>query len=130
MKFDKDIKLYGNVDFRGDCPSEAAEQITFFNAIRKTPYGAIALHIRNEGKRNKWQASRHQAEGMLSGASDIIIPASPAFVCEMKRRDHTKSRWQKGQLEFLKAAKKHGAFVCVALGFDAAWEAFNDWKIP
>ena len=64
---------------------------------------------------------------MVKGAADVIIPASPAFVCEIKRRDHTKSQWQDGQQEYLNAAQKAGAFVCVALGADAAWEAFDDW---
>ena len=64
---------------------------------------------------------------MTKGASDIIIPGSPAFVCELKRRDHTKSRWEDGQQEYLTAAQDAGAFVCIALGADAAMEAFNDW---
>ena len=49
------------------------------------------------------------------------------FVCEMKRQDHTKSRWQDGQLEFLEASQKQGAFTCVALGYVAALEAVKDW---
>jgi hypothetical protein len=64
---------------------------------------------------------------MTEGASDIIIPGCPAFVCELKRRDHTKSKWQDGQLEYLETAQKAGAFVCVALGADAAMEAFEEW---
>lgn len=65
---------------------------------------------------------------MATGASDIIIPASLSFVCELKRRDHTQSSWQPGQREYLTAAQDAGAFVCVALGWDAAWEAFNEWR--
>tara|TARA_R110000868_G_scaffold82206_1_gene232214 strand:- start:597 stop:833 length:237 start_codon:yes stop_codon:yes gene_type:complete len=73
------------------------------------------------------QAARHKAEGMTPGAADVIIPGSPAFVCEIKRRDHTKSRWQDGQVEYLEACAKAGAFVCVALGGDAAGNAFEDY---
>ena len=66
-----------------------------------------------------------KAEGMVKGASDIIIPGGPAFVCELKRRDHTKSVWQDGQQEYLYAAQRAGAFVCIALGHKAAREAFG-----
>src|SRR5699024_8936847 len=86
----------------------------------------IAVHPRNEGKRTYHQARMQRLEGALNvGASDVIIPAAPAFVCEIKRRDHTKSRWQEGQQEYLKAAQDAGAFVCVALGADAAIEALQ-----
>ena len=131
MKFPEWLPLYGDINYRGKCPSEAVEQVTFFNALRvgyKKSYGLIAVHPRNEGKRSHYQAARDKAEGMTPGASDIIIPGNPAFVCELKRQDHTKSRWQDNQLEYLEAAHNAGAFVCVALGYKAAWEAFNEWR--
>lgn len=122
------VPVYGDPDWRGKCPSEAVEQVTFFNRVRKVPeWGILALHPRNEGKRNYKQVSREKAEGMTKGASDIIIPGCPAFVCELKRRDRTQSSWQDGQKEYLEAAQKAGAFVCVALGADAAWQAFGEW---
>ena len=46
----------------------------------------------------------------------------------MKRQDHTKSRWQDGQLEFLEASQNLGAFACVALGYVAALEALKNWQ--
>jgi hypothetical protein len=64
---------------------------------------------------------------MTKGAPDIIIPASVAFVCELKRQDHTKSKWQDGQQEYLLEAQKQGAFVCIALGYVGAYKAFNFW---
>lgn len=128
MKFPEWLEVYGDQTFRGDCPSENAEQITFFNCVRKVPELApIAMHIRNEGKRTHNQAARQKAEGMVSGAADIIIPGAPTFVCELKRRDHTKSRFQKDQIEFLQAADRMGAFVCVALGHAAALNALKKW---
>jgi hypothetical protein len=45
----------------------------------------------------------------------------------MKRQDHTKSKWQDGQLDFLQTSQELGAFVCVALGYEAALQALNDW---
>ncbi|MNQ24561.1 hypothetical protein D3C85_377570 [compost metagenome] len=131
MKFHPDIPVYGETSFRGDCPKEAAEQTTFFSRIRKyypETYGLIATHVRNEGKKTFGQVRREAAEGMTKGASDIIIPGSPAFVCELKRRDHTLCSWQDGQKEYLLAAQGAGAFVCLALGIDGAWEAFKAWR--
>ena len=127
MKFPDWLNVYGDVKYRGDCPSETAEAVTFFAKIRREypdSYGLIATHIRNEGKRSFHQVARQKAEGMTKGAPDIIIPGLPTFICELKRQDHTKSTWQDGQLEYLKAAHDAGAFVCVALGYKAAYEAF------
>jgi len=123
------LTIYGDTNYRGDCPPESSEQITFFSALRQTyrDVGRIALHPRNEGDRFHQQTARHKAEGMTPGAADIIIPGCPTFVCEMKRRDHTKSTWQPGQIEYLEAAHKSGAFVCVALGWEAALEAVDVW---
>lgn len=133
MKIPAWIPCYGDASFRGDCPSESAEQITFFNHIRinyPETYGIIAIHPRNEQQLRGSQfsaLSRHKAEGMTTGASDIIIPGCPAFVCELKRKDHTKSRWQDGQMEYLEAAQKLGAFICVAWGWEGAVSALNEW---
>lgn len=131
MKIPTTIQLYGDPNWRGECASETVEQATFFNRLRaqypKT-YGAVALHIKNEGKRSFQQHNKMKAEGgFIAGASDIIIPGAPTFVCELKRKDHTKSAWQKGQVEYLEAAQSLGAFVCLALGHDGAWEAFQKW---
>jgi hypothetical protein len=127
--------VYGDASFRGKCPAEAMEQITFFNTLRREypeTWGRIALHPRNEqqlrGGQHK-ELARHKAEGLTPGASDIIIPARIAFVCELKRQDHTQSKWQDGQVEYLTAAHNAGAFACVALGWKAAWGAFEEWRM-
>jgi len=133
MKFPEFLAVYGDASFRGKCPLESAEQITFFNQLRsKYPdsYGRIALHPRNEGQLIGGQHSsidKKKAEGMSTGASDIVIPGATSFVCELKRRDHTKCSWQDGQIEYLEASHNAGAFVCVALGWEAAWQAFSEW---
>ena len=131
MKFPNWLNVYGDIKFRGECPSETAEAVTFFAKIRREypdSYGLIATHIRNEGKRTFHQTMKQQSEGMTKGAPDIIIPGNPTFICELKRQDHTKSKFQDGQLEYLEAAQNAGAFVCVALGYKAAYEAFIYWK--
>lgn len=128
------VPIYGDQKWRGKCPKEELEQVTFFNRLRREypdTYGLIALHPRNE---QQLRGSQHRilmqqkAEGMTPGASDIVIPGSPAFVCEMKRKDHTLSSWQDGQVKYLAAAQAAGAFACVALGWEAAWAAFIQWR--
>ena len=130
MKFPTDITVWGDTDYRGDCPSEAAEQIAFFNKLRTaypTTLGLVALHPRNEGKRSHYQAQRQKAEGLTVGAADVIIPGRPALVLELKRLDHTNSRWQEGQIEYLRAAQALGAVACVALGWQAGMDAVASW---
>lgn len=130
---DLPFPVYGDVSFRGKCPLESMEQITFFNRLR-TEYpdtlGMLALHPRNEGQLRGGQFRgmiKHKAEGMTPGASDVIIPGARTFVCEIKRADHTQSKWQAGQIEYLTAAHDAGAFACVALGWHGAWCALEDW---
>lgn len=130
MKIPDWLTCYGDMAYRGECASETMEQVTFFGRLRRVypdTLGKIAVHPRNEGKRTFNQTNRQKAEGMTTGASDIIIPGEPSFVCELKRRDHTKSTWQDGQIAYLEASKANGSFVCVALGADAAWEALQEW---
>lgn len=138
MRLDKiqaaGVLAFGDIGYRGKCPVETLEQTTFFGRVRRQypeTWGRLALHPRNEAllKGGQFAAiQRHKAEGMTPGAVDIVIPGAPAFVCEMKRRDHTKSKWQDGQEDYLIAAHQAGAFACVALGCEAAWEAFEIWR--
>lgn len=128
------VRVFGDVKWRGKCVAEIVEQISFFSKLRAecpTTFGMLAIHPRNEQLLRGGQfraVARHKAEGMTPGASDIVIPGRVSFVCELKRRDHTKSKWQDGQIEYLTAAADAGAFACVALGAAAAWEAFEVWR--
>ena len=133
MKIPPHIKTYGDMDFRGECPKEDAELITFFNQLKLNYPGLydVAIHPDNErlisGTGFNAQ-SRQKAKGAIrNGASDIIIVGNPTFVCELKRQDHTKSKWQDGQLDFLQTSQELGAFVCVALGYEAALNAVKDY---
>ena len=132
MKFPAFLKVYGDQFFRGECPTETSEQVAFFSELkRKYPHlHAIAIHPKNEGKRSKGQfqqLAKDKAMGLNVGAADIIIPASPAFVCELKRKDNTKSKFQPGQVEYLENCQKLGSFVCVALGYEAAMQAVDEY---
>ena len=130
MNFPDWLTVHGDIAYRGDCPTEDAEHTTFVNAMRRVypAQASVMVHVSNEGKRTASQAQWDKARGMVKGASDFIFAGSPALVIEMKRRDHTKSKWQTGQIEFLDAARKQGAMVCVALGWEAAMQAVKEWK--
>lgn len=132
MVFPDGIKIYGDVNYRDKkCPLEGAEQGTFFNMLREEfehSYALTAHHVKNEGRRTMAQIQKEKAQGMTGGAADINIPGGPSFVCELKRKDHTESKMQPKQGAYLIQAHKSGAFVCIALGWEAAWEAFNDWR--
>lgn len=130
MKFNDEIPVFGDTSFRGKCPVETAEQVTFFNWLKREHTGlyAVAIHPKNEGKRSAQQAMRQRAEGSLNkGASDVIIPGSPSFIIEMKRKDHTQSSWEAGQQDYLVAARDRGCYVAVALGWEGAREAIEHW---
>ena len=133
MKIPNWLKTYGDTSYRGDCPLEDAELMTFFNELNRLhPHLAlVAIHPDNEGLvlgSGHHHHIKQKAKGAIKkGAADIVICGNPTFVCEMKRQDHTKSRWQDGQLEFLEYSLKNGAFVCIALGYESALEAVKDW---
>lgn len=123
------IRLYGDTSYRGECPLENAELITFIHHMNIHYRDIPVLHIKNEGKRTYRQSLFDRAIGALhTGACDIMIPGSPALCLELKRKDHTKSIIDDDQITFLLNASKLGAYSCVALGHEAAIEAFLEWK--
>jgi len=131
MKLPDWLPVFGDMDYREDKPpSEALEQVTFFGVLRREypDLASAAVHIRNEGKRSHRETLKQKAEGLNTGASDIIIPGNPSFVCEMKRIDHTKSKISQDQLDYLLSAKDNGSFICVALGYKAALQAVEEWQ--
>lgn len=129
MQFPPWLTVYGDPSFRGDCPKEDAEHVTVVNAIRRTypEAAAVMIHPQNEGKRTASQVQWDKARGLTKGISDFVFPGAPSLVLELKRRDHTQSKWQAGQLDYLQAAQERGAIVGVALGWEAALEAVKEW---
>lgn len=128
-KIPPEIPVFGDTTFRGACPLEAPEQVSFLCLLKKEFPGlaSIAVHIRNEGKRTKRQGAQHKKEGMNTGASDILIPCCPPMLIELKRRDHTKSSSSDDQLKYLVDSHAQGAFSCYALGAIGAIEAVRAW---
>lgn len=131
MKLPDWLNVYGDTQYRGKCAVESAEQVTLFTQIRKHhPHLApIVFHPRMEGERTKGQADWQKADGsIVAGVADVIGVGHPMLVLELKRRDQTQSVWQNGQVEFLEASQKRGAFTCLALGYEAALQAIQDWE--
>lgn len=130
MKFPDWLPVFGDQSFRGNCPKEDSDLISFISWLEWThkDYFALFIHQKNEGKRT-WQqvAADKRKRSINKGVSDVVIPVQLPLVMEVKRKDHTKSGWEDGQLIYLETAKKHGAFVCAALGFEGQIEAFNYW---
>ena len=124
------LPIFGDIDYRLVCPLERAEQTKAFNYIRRYGgvLGQIALHPRNEGKRTFAQARFQKREGLTGGACDILIPSRKPFLCEIKRLNPSKSKVEKGQVEFLYNCKIAGGFSCFALGAIGAVDAFNYWR--
>jgi hypothetical protein len=123
------ITVFGDNSYRGDCPFESAEQVSFLAQLRRLypELAEIAVHIRNEGKRTKRQGHQQKIEGMNTGASDIVIPCSPPILIELKRQDHTLSSISDKQIKYLALSQRQGAFACVALGASGAMEAVRQW---
>ena len=128
-KIPPQIPVFGDINFRGPCPLETPEQISFLCLLRDEfpELAEIAVHIRNEGKRTKRQGKQHKLEGMNTGASDIMIPCCPPMLIEIKRRDHTQSSSSPKQLKYLVDSQEQGAFACYALGAIGAIEAVEAW---
>jgi hypothetical protein len=128
MKISSEIKVYGDLTHRDTkCPKEDSESQTLVNQIRKRYPHLLFMHVKNEGKKTKAQADFDRSMGMLSGASDFLFLGSPAMCLELKRKDHTLSKWQPKQEQFLINAQEQGCFACVCFGWEAGMEAVEEW---
>jgi len=123
------IKYFGDKEYRGECPRETAEHLTFVSYIHNHYPCLPLVHIKNEGARTWRQAKFDKSMGSLrKGASDIIILHKVPFVMEIKRKDLSRSVVSDDQIEFLNNCDSLGCFTCIALGHQAAIAAFNEWR--
>ena len=130
MKFNPELKVYGDLKFRGKCPKEEIEQITFFNQLKRLypDVAELATHTNNEGRKSIGKAIKDARNGLNQGIADIIIIDRLPCLIEMKRQNHTLSKWQDNQERKLILAQEKGALACVALGYKAALEAVEEWQ--
>ena len=127
MKINKMIPVYGCQNYRGESAKEDTIVQTIVNQVRKKYPHILFTHIKNEGKRTKAQMDFDKSMGLLGGVSDLVFFGSPPLMMEVKRQNMMLSKWQPNQQEFLLEAQKQGCKVCVALGWEAAMEAIEDW---
>lgn len=115
-----------------NCPTEKVEQVTFLNWLKKNhpEFAGVAVHIKNEGKRSGKEianVSFDKAMGMVTGAADIIIPCTPAFVMELKREHKPLTKLSKEQDIYLYQCDKLGAWSCLCYGHKQAIKSFQKY---
>lgn len=124
------LPFFGDRSFRGKCPREAEDQMSFFSWLEHElpEYARLTIHPKVEGRRTPAQATIDRKMGsMKKGVVDVIAIGSPMLVMEIKRKNESLSEWKDGQLRFLEESKKAGAVVAVVFGLEAAKEAYLDW---
>ena len=138
------IEIKGDPSYRGDCPIEDSDLASFFSWVRYNypQYESLIFHCETEF--NPTSASSYayhtksKAKGRLDGIADIVcLPVSsgaPAFLCELKRLDVSKSLASKKrkehfetQLLLLSSQKSFGNIAIVALGLEATKTAFKEY---
>lgn len=131
MKIPQHIPLYGDSAYRGKCPKEDAEHKAIFRwmKLQHPKYHAVMIHPKNEGKRRPGQYQYDKSMGLNKGASDVIIPGNPSFICELKRKNPSLCTISVDQIKYLEACEANGCFACVALGFEGFVEAFNAYLV-
>lgn len=138
------VRIYGDVSYRGDCPLEDSDLASAFAWVRFNypQYSALIFHAETEfNPTNSASYAYHAkstAKGRLDGLADIVcLPISkgaPAFLCELKRKDISKSIASKQrkehfikQLLLLSSQIEHGNVGIVALGLEAFKSAWIEY---
>lgn len=124
------IRIYdGNL--KGDCPSEAVEQINSAGWLELHHPGdwALAFHVPNEIKASPQYMAKRRKMGVKSGPSDWIIARSPVGAFEMKRQVKSKSKVSPEQIAFLKAVDASGGFAAICYGFEQFKLAYSDYRV-
>src|SRR5699024_7842307 len=127
MIINSNIRVYGDINYRGDCAREDSEVQTIVNQVRKRYPHILFTHIKNEDKRTKAQMDFDKSMGLLNGVSDLVFFGNPTLLLKVKSSDTTSCKWQHNHEQFLTAASSQGCFSCVALGWEGAMQAVEDW---
>ncbi|AUR93030.1 hypothetical protein NVP1181O_66 [Vibrio phage 1.181.O._10N.286.46.C9] len=131
MKIPNDIDIYGDNSYRGKCKKEDLEVVDFVSWLKENyrDYHRLLIHPKNEGKKSAQQRNWDEKMGAFNvGASDQIIPCLLPFVVEVKRENHAECSITNKQLDYLRTAKRNGAFTGIALGSKGLKLAFLEWK--
>lgn len=129
------IEIFGDANWRGDCPLEDADTITICNHIRQAHGGRFeksVLHVMNE-KHRKDKADFRQllAErkkgAIITGWSDVCVTGWPTLFMEVKRKDLSLSKLPQVEIDFLVANQNNDAWVFVVPGWEAGIACFENW---
>lgn len=110
--------------YRGDCPKEETDQISYGLWMQHRFPDVLWFHVPNEtGTRSGPQfVEKRRRMGVRSGVSDnVILTRGINHKCaliELKRRDKTKSKVSKSQTDVLEEAIVEGHFGAIAYGLD------------
>ena len=134
------VMLFGDPDYRGECPAEDSDLISFVAWLKYNwpELESCIIHTPNEGGLPVQARMQQKKKGVLFRCPDIIVMTVPAFCMELKRRNPAKSlaraedrkRFSE-QVDVLASMQKQGNFSCAALGIDAAreaWKYFLAWR--
>ena len=128
MKTPTWLPKFGDLPKSTSNPAEDYVLSSLISRIRNdypSSYGLVAFHVKNESKRTTGQIRADKAKGLTKGVSDLIVIGNPTLCMEIKKDNSC--RFEDGQLEFLQQAQKQGAFVCLAIGYQGAKDAFEYW---
>lgn len=128
MKTPTWLPKFGDLPKSTSNPAEDYVLSSLISRIRNDyplTYGLVAFHVKNESKRTTGQIRADKAKGLTKGVSDLIVIGNPTLCMEIKKDNSC--RFEDGQLEFLQQAQKQGAFVCLAVGYQGAKNAFEHW---
>ena len=128
MKTPAWLPKFGDLPKSTSNPAEDYVLSSLISRIRNdypSTYGLVAFHVKNESKRTTGQIRADKAKGLTKGVSDLIVIGNPTLCMEIKKDNSC--RFEGGQLEFLQQAQKQGAFVCLAVGYQGAKDAFKHW---
>lgn len=122
------IHIYDS-NYRGECPSEMVEQINSMGWLEKNhpDRWLLIFHYPAEAKAKPQYMAVRRKLGVKSGIPDIIDFGKIRGAFELKRRDKTKSKVSKDQIEFLESVDASGGFAAIVYGFDQMMLAYSDY---
>ena len=140
LELPDEVMLFGDIDYRGECPAEDSDLISFVAWLKYNwpELENCIIHTPNEGDLPVQARMQQKKKGVLFRCPDVIVMTVPAYCMELKRRNPSKSlsseedrsRFRE-QVGVLVSMQKQGNFSCAALGLDAAkesWKYFLAWR--
>jgi hypothetical protein len=122
------IRIYDS-GYRGECPSEMVEQINSMGWLEKnhSDRWPLVFHYPAETKAKPQYMAIRRKLGVKSGIADIIDFGAVRGAFELKRRDKTKSKVSKDQIEFLEAVDASGGFAAICYSHEQFLLAYSDY---